>query len=243
MTQGIQIKNQVQVKGKDITRSGSSDVGRFLETVKRVPARKTGTEPGRLIFAMDATLSRAATWDMATHIQNEMFDSTANLGGLAIQLCHFKGFREFSSSDWCTDGDALRDQMSRVRCSGGQTQIHRVLSHCLNENRRQKIQALVFVGDAMEENADSLCELAGQMGISKIPAFVFQEGVDQTTRQTFQEIARLSGGAYAPFNLTSADELKSLLSAVAVYAAGGSKALLNIKNNKAVGLLTRQLKE
>lgn len=230
-------------KGKDLTRSGGSDIGRFLETVKRVPARKTGAEPGRLIFAMDATLSRAATWDMATHIQNEMFDSTASLGGLAIQLCYYKGFREFSSSAWCTDGEALRHQMARVRCSGGQTQIHRVLSHCLDENRRQKIQALVFVGDAMEENADSLCELAGQLGISKIPAFVFQEGIDPTTRQTFKEIARLSGGAYAPFNLTSADELKSLLSAVAVYAAGGSKALLNIKGNKAVGLLTRQLKD
>jgi hypothetical protein len=230
------------VKKKDLTRSGSTDVGRFLEAVRQVPARKTGTDVGRLIFAMDATLSRAATWDMTTHIQNEMFDSTANLGGLAIQLCYYKGYREFSSSAWCTDGDELRPQMARVRCAGGQTQIHRVLSHCLDENRRQKIQALVFVGDAMEENADSLCELAGQMGISKIPAFVFQEGIDSATKQTFQEIARLSGGAYAPFNLASADELKSLLAAVAVYAAGGSKALLNIKNNKAVGLLTRQLK-
>jgi len=231
------------VTKKDLTRSGSTDVGRFLEAVKRVPARKSGTEPGRLIFAMDATLSRAATWDMATHIQNEMFDSTANLGGLAIQLCHYKGYREFSASAWCTNGDDLRKQMARVRCAGGQTQIHRVLSHGLDEHRRQKIQAVVFVGDAMEENPDGLCELAGRMGISKIPAFVFQEGVDPTTRQTFEEIARLSGGAYAPFNLTSADELKSLLSAVAVYAAGGAKALMNIKDNKAVGLLTRQLKD
>lgn len=231
------------MKRKDITRSGNTDVGRFLEAVKQVPAQKTGTEPGRLIFAMDATLSRAATWDMATHIQNEMFDSTTDLGGLAIQLCYFKGYREFSGSAWCHNGVDLRKHMARVRCAGGQTQIHRVLSHCLGENRRQKIQALVFVGDAMEENADSLCELAGQMGISKIPAFVFQEGIDAGTRQAFQEIARLSGGAYAPFNLTSADELKSLLSAVAVYAAGGSKALLSIKDNKSVGLLTRQLKD
>jgi hypothetical protein len=231
------------VKRKDLTRSGSTDVGRFLETVKRVPARKTGAGPGRLIFAMDATLSRAPSWDMATHIQNEMFDSTTNLGGLAIQLCYFKGYREFSASGWCTNGDDLRRQMARVRCAGGQTQINRVLGHCLDENRRRKIQALVFVGDAMEENADMLCELAGKMGINKIPAFVFQEGIDSKTKNTFQEIARLSGGVYAPFNLASADELKSLLSAVAVYAAGGSKALLNIKDNPAVGLLTRQLKD
>jgi hypothetical protein len=180
---------------------------------------------------------------MATHIQNEMFDCTTNLGGLAIQLCYYKGYREFSTSGWCNNGENLRHQMAQVRCAGGQTQIHRVLSHCLDEHRRQKIQALIFVGDAMEENPDSLCEIAGQMGISKIPAFMFQEGVDPSTRQTYQEIARLSGGAYAPFNLNSADELKSLLAAVAVYAAGGHKALLNIKGNKAAGLLTRQLKD
>jgi hypothetical protein len=228
---------------KDLTHSSSSDVGRFLETVKRVPVLKAGSESGRLIFAMDATLSRMPTWDMATHIQNEMFDCTTNLGGLAIQLCYYKGYREFSTSGWCNNGEDLRHQMAQVRCAGGQTQIHRVLSHCLDEHRRQKIQALIFVGDAMEENPDSLCEIAGQMGISKIPAFMFQEGVDPSTRQTYQEIARLSGGAYAPFNLNSADELKSLLAAVAVYAAGGHKALLNIKGNKAAGLLTRQLKD
>ena len=228
---------------KDLTKSTSSDVSRFLETVKRVPAPATGTEPGRLVFAMDATLSRMPTWDMATHIQNEMFDSTTNLGGLAIQLCYYKGFREFVAHGWCRTGNDLRQQMAKVRCAGGQTQIERVLKHCIDENRRTKVQALVFVGDAMEENPDSLCNLAGQMGISKIPAFMFQEGADRITRQTFQEVARLSGGAYAPFNLNSADELKSLLSAVAVYAAGGHKALMNMKPSKAVGLLTQQLKD
>ena len=231
------------MKSKDLKHSNSNDVGRFLETVKRVPVRKNGTESGRLLFAMDATLSRMPTWDMATHIQNEMFDSTSNLGGLAIQLCYYKGYREFSSSAWYNNGDDLRHEIARVRCAGGQTQIHKVLSHCLNENRRQKTQALVFVGDAMEESPDSLCELAGQLGISKVPVFMFQEGVDPATRQTYQEIARLSGGAYAPFNLNSADELKSLLAAVAVYAAGGHQALLNIKGNNAAGQLTRQLKD
>ncbi len=231
------------VKSKDLTQSTSSDVTRFLETVKRVPARKVGSESGRLIFALDATLSRMPTWDMATHIQNEMFDATTGLGGLAIQLCYYRGFQEFSSSAWCNNGDDLRHQMAQVRCAGGQTQIQRVLSHCLDEHRRKKIQGLIFVGDAMEENPDKLCDLAGKMGISKIPAFMFQEGHDLLTQRTFKEVARLSGGAYAPFNLSSAGELKSLLSAVAVYAAGGHKALMNLKRNKAAGLLTRQLKD
>ena len=60
------------MKSKDLKHSNSNDVGRFLETVKRVPVRKNGTESGRLLFAMDATLSRMPTWDMATHIQKEV---------------------------------------------------------------------------------------------------------------------------------------------------------------------------
>lgn len=230
------------MKGKDLTKDSKTDVTSFLDAVKRVPV-KTGGTPGRLIFALDATLSRAPTWDVASHIQNEMFESTASLGGLRIQLCYYKGFREFVTPDWCQSSDELHQIMSKVRCAGGQTQIQRVLQHSLEQHRKEKVAALVFVGDAMEESADSLCELAGQMGLKHLPAFVFQEGNDNTTREVFKEIARLSGGAYAPFNLSSADELKSLLSAVAVYAAGGPKALVQMKDNKAVKLLSRQLKD
>ena len=41
----------------------------------------------------------------------------------------------------------------------------------------------------------------------------------------FRQVARLSGGAYAPFDARSPQVLRDLLSAVAVYAAGGRKAL------------------
>jgi hypothetical protein len=230
------------VNGKDLTRSSKSDVASFLETVKRVPV-KTTNKQGRLIFALDATLSRVPTWDVATHIQNEMFESTASLGGLSIQLCYYKGFREFATPQWCNDGEQLHRIMSRVKCAGGQTQIQRVLQHGLNQHHEDKVAALVFVGDAMEENADVLCELAGQMGLKGIPAFIFQEGNDSNTRLVFKEIARLSGGAYAPFDLSSAEDLKSLLAAVAVYAAGGAKALVQLKNNQSVKLLSQQLKD
>jgi hypothetical protein len=230
------------VTDKDLTRSTSTDVTNFLAAVKRVPA-KTSRDPGRLLFAMDATLSRAPTWDVANHIQNEMFDATANLGGLSVQLCYYKGFKEFVSSAWCSDGEQLHKIMSRVRCAGGQTQIERTLKHALQEHQNNKISALVFVGDAMEENADQLCELAGRLGLMRLPIFIFQEGQDNNTRTLFKELARLSGGAYAPFNLSSADELKALLAAVAVYAAGGPKALVQLKDNKAVKLLTQQLKD
>ena len=59
---------------------------------------------------------------------------------------------------------------------------------------------------------------------------------------TFRQIAELSGGAYAPFNSSSAEELKNLLAAVAVYAAGGRKALEKFeKENLSGKMLTVQI--
>ena len=134
--------------------------------------------------------------------------------------------------------------MTGVRCLGGYTQIARVLRHGLNESGLERIQALVFIGDAMEEKADELCNLAGQLGMMNIPVFIFQEGHDAVVEQTFRQISKLSGGAYAPFDLNSASQLKELLSAVAVFAAGGRLALENFSKKKSnnLKLLTQQLK-
>jgi hypothetical protein len=115
--------------------------------------------------------------------------------------------------------------MSSVFCLGGQTQIGRVLEHALTETRRTKVDALVFVGDCMEEDADALCHSAGELGLLGVPVFVFHEGGEPLARRTFEQVARLSRGAYCPFDANSARQLKDLLSAVAVYAAGGHRAL------------------
>ena len=63
------------------------------------------------------------------------------------------------------------------------------------------MQALVFVGDAMEEPIDDLCAAAGQLGLLGVPAFVFQEGGDAVAERAFREIARLSRGAYCRFDI------------------------------------------
>jgi len=44
-------------------------------------------------------------------------------------------------------------------------------------------------------------------------------------RAAFQEIARLTGGAYAAFDASAPKKLASLLGAAAAYAAGGFAAL------------------
>src|SRR5262249_9246442 len=89
------------------------------------------------------------------------------------------------------------------------------------ETKREKVDALVFVGDCMEEDPDRICHLAGQLGLLGVPAFVFHERADPRAARTFKEIARLTRGAYCHFDADSARQLRDLLAAVAVYATGG----------------------
>ena len=129
--------------------------------------------------------------------------------------------------------------MTAVTCLGGQTQIGRVLNHALKESRRDKVNAVVFVGDCMEEDIDKLCHHAGELGLLGVPVFMFHEGGEPIARRAFEQIARLSGGAYCPFDASSAQQLKELLSAVAVFAAGGRPALADYSRGK--GEVVRQL--
>jgi hypothetical protein len=205
---------------------GRSDVDAFLSELAAAPApqRRAG-ERGRLIFAMDATASREPTWDTAIQIQAEMFSETAALGGLEVQLAWYRGFGEFRASEWVGDSKALVARMTGVRCLAGKTQIARVLKNAIVEAKRGRVGALVFVGDAMEENIDTLGELAGRLGLLGVRAFIFHEGRDATAGRAFQHIAKLTGGACCRFDASSAKQLRELLAAVAVYAAGGRAAL------------------
>lgn len=204
---------------------GSSEVDAFLERVAMTPAPRTEGGRGRLIFAMDATASRAPSWDNACHIQGQMFEETDALGGLEVQLVFYRGFNECKSSPWLSDSNALVRRMARVHCVGGHTQIGKVLKHALKETKRHKVNALVFVGDCMEEDVDFLCHHAGELGLLGVPVFIFHEGADPVATLAFQQIARLSNGAYCRFDMGSAEQLRALLSAVAVFAVGGRRAL------------------
>ncbi|MFZ3237969.1 MAG: VWA domain-containing protein [Stellaceae bacterium] len=221
----------------------SAEVADFLDKVRQAPARPGGGR-GRLIFALDATASREPTWDRACQIQGEMFEATAGLGGLEIQLVFYRGFAECKASHWVTSAAELHRIMRSVRCVGGETQIERVLSHAIRETGRRRVGALVFVGDAIEEKVDRLCRLAGELGLLGVPIFLFHEGRDPSAAAAFKQMASLSRGAYMSFDLASAGRLKELLAAVAVYAAGGYRALAAYGAGKGgeVLQLTSQLK-
>lgn len=226
-------------------KSTRSEIDSFLDRVSKTPPTKTRGNRGRLIFALDATASRESTWDQASHIQAQMFEQTASLGGLDIQLCYYRGYGEFVSSPWLSHTRGLLKRMTEVYCLGGLTQIEKVLAHTLRETVNMKVDALVFIGDCMEENADRLCALAGQLGIHGVPAFIFHEGFDLSAERAFKQIARLTKGAYCRFDSSSAQQLKDLLNAVAVYAAGGRQALEHYSNvhGESVKRLTSQLSD
>jgi len=205
--------------------SSGAEVDAFLDDLSRVPVRVPGAADGRLLFAMDATASREASWDMAARIQGEMFEATRDIGGLAVQLAFFRGFGEFKVSGWQSDPKAIHRLMNGVFCLAGQTQVEKVLKHARNEATRSAVRAVVYVGDCFEENLDAVGQVAGELGLLGVPAFMFHEGHDPDGERAFRHIAKLSGGAYAHFDAASADVLKKLLGAVAVFAAGGRSAL------------------
>lgn len=233
-------------KDPKLPQGGStSEVEAFLRKVAATPAPAAGTAArGRLIFAMDATASREPTWDRASHLQAEMFKETEALGGLQVQLIYYRGFGECKASPWVASSDALLRFMTGVFCLAGRTQIGKVLKRAVKETKEQKVSALVFVGDAMEEDIDHLGHLAGELGLLGVPCFMFHEGGDPVSRRAFQQIARLSGGAFCNFDSASARQLRELLSAVAVFAAGGRRALADYSRRTGglVPQITHQVK-
>lgn len=204
--------------------ASSAEVEAFVRRMQTIqPVTKQGR--GRLVFAMDATMSRQPTWDMALALQAEMFDVVREIGGLDVQLVFFRGAGECRSSGWVADPTALARLMTSVQCRGGFTQIGKVLSHTRQESSKTRVNALVYVGDCMEEQIDDLCGRAGELALIGVPVFLFQEGNDQAASRTFREIASLTRGAWCRFDHGSAEQLRALLKAVAVYAAGGRSAL------------------
>jgi len=231
----------------DISTDNSSDeIDQFLDSVKSTPVATTAApgQAGQLIFALDATASRQATWDQASTLQADMFTKTQGLSALKLQLVYFRGYDECRASPWLDNSRSLLRMMNKITCVAGRTQIARLLKHAIAEAKQHPVQAMVFVGDAMEEDVDELGELAGELNLLGLPVFVFQEGYDMATSMAFKQIAQISGGAHCRFDANSAHQLGQLLNAVAAYAAGGRDALLRLSGNgsKQAALLLEQLR-
>jgi hypothetical protein len=208
--------------------SSHAEIDAFLAQVRTLAPTVASGQRGRLIFALDATMSRQPLWDTACRLQADMFREAAAIGGLDVQLVYYRGLTECRASGWVSQAERLGALMERMDCRGGHTQIGKVIAHARRETQRAKVQALVFVGDAMEEKLDDLCHAAGELGLLGVPAFMFQEGGDPVAEHAFREIARLTRGAYCRFDPGAAHQLAQLLRAAAAYAAGGMRALADL---------------
>jgi hypothetical protein len=210
----------------------SARVSAFLEKVQ-------ANRRGRIVFVVDATGSRERAWDMASREQAQMFSEAAGLGTLDVQLVYFRGLAgyggECKASRWTGDPQDLARAMARVTCQTGHTQIQRALEHVCKEHQAQPVNAVVYVGDMCEEPAQALYDATAS--ISGVPLFIFQEGDDPSAAVIFQEMARLSRGAYFAFRPGASDQLRDLLRAVAAFATGGLTALADLRTDSARKLL------
>jgi hypothetical protein len=169
-----------------------------------------------------------------------MFETAAVIGGLDLQVVYYRGSAECVASRWCADAKSLATVMSRIVCAAGPTQIGKVLAHARRENSRRRINAMVLISDACEEPP---CELYAQARqLEDVPVFLFQEGSDENVSRIYTEIGVVTGGAFCRFDAGATERLANLLKAIAVFAAGGIKALA-AQNNAAATLLLAQIKE
>jgi hypothetical protein len=209
-----------------------NDLIDFLGEVeaKHIPA----TPQGRLIFGIDATASRQPTWDLATAMTATMLAETK---GLDLQLAYYRGYDECRTSSWIRSADLLSRMTGKIMCEAGATQIKRILDHALKETTKLQVSALVFIGDAMEEDPDALVLKARELGKRKVPIFAFLEGNNTVADISFKALASASGGAFARFDTNAAKQLGELLSAVVVYAVGGLEALTKQKSLSSTRLI------
>jgi len=220
--------------------SSSGEIADFVREVGQTIRTGGAGDQGRLLFALDATMSRQPTWDVASSLHAEMFKALPADGKLSVQLLYFRGLAECRASKWVNDAEGLGRLMSSVVCQGGNTQITKVFAHARREHGKQPLDALIYVGDAIEENVDSLAAKAGELGLLGCRMFIFQEGHDLRVESAFRELARLTKGAYAPFDTSAPAELAALLRAVAAYATGG-RAALKLQNSAPATALLQQL--
>jgi hypothetical protein len=216
-----------------------------MTTVTTTTDHSPALPRGRLMFALDATGSREAGWAIARDLQAKMFRETAPIGRLACQLVYYRG-DECKASKWAESGDQLARLMNRIECECGTTQIGRVLSHTLHEAGNAPVQALVFIGDAMEEDIEELAAKAAKLGALGVPIFMFQEGNDPRVCKSFRLLALKSGGAYFEFNTNSSravDQLSDRLNAIARLAVGDTAALHRIGITTAAIGVSRDIKK
>src|SRR6201995_4460183 len=121
--------------------STAEDIAAFVAKARAMtPHAQAGR--GRLIFALDATMSRQPTWDMACAMQDDMFREAASLASLDIRLVYYRAFNECRASGWISDSAQLAKLMGKIDCRGGNTQIGKGLTETRREATTSAVRAV-----------------------------------------------------------------------------------------------------
>jgi hypothetical protein len=120
---------------------------------------------GRIAFVIDATGSRVPTWELACQLQSEMLSETAKLGSVELLVIYFRGMDEVGASNWTRDACELQHFMGRIHCEGGYTKYRRAFERVRQEHQRQPINAVVAIGDMLEEEPHTLYDAVVGLGV------------------------------------------------------------------------------
>ena len=183
------------------------------------------TSRGRLIFGLDATASRKAGMGYGgQRSRAQMFREAAAIGNLDLQLVFYRGEANAKPQAGSPIPPA-RPHHVDDRLPGRQDPDREDSEPTSQkETALLHVGRLVFIGDALEENPDTLVTRARELGRSKTPAFLFQEGRDSEVEIRLSRHRSQHGGAYA-LSVRARRQLGELLKAVAVFTTGGLKAL------------------
>ena len=199
-----------------------------LAKLGRTEERRIAQHAGKLIFGLDLTGSREAGLKQARIATAEMFDAIRTFGKVEMKLVYYRGTDQCRESQWCADAEVLRRSMLKLSCERGSTQIAKLLRLVLAE--REKLSAVVFVGDHCEEDPEELLGLAKKLRDKGIPLFVFHECEDHDewslkAKPPFKRLAEISGGIYVEFKPDSGQVLRELLPSIAAFSTAGTEGV------------------
>ena len=182
-------------------------------------------ERPRLVFAVDATSSRSAAWEVSKKLTDKLFSAVP--GGLDVALAVHGGNRVHTFTPFVPDAASLRKLAAGVRCRAGYTRLLDILARVVKEDR---VRVVVYIGDVFEESERQALRLADKLRRKETRVIILHDACsrDFDDGEVFRAIAERTGGAVLPFDYSSLERLGELLEAVAVLAVGGVEAVEEI---------------
>ena len=190
------------------------DTGNFPVPPRARPVR---AERRRLVFAVDATASRAHAWAAAKKLTDTLLDALP--GELDVAFAVHSGGKLDTFTRFTSNAGKLRDMAAGVQCRGGYTRLLDIMNRVA---ALPEVGVLLYIGDCFEESERKACKLADSLGRLKTRVVILHDGPPPAI---FREITERSGGALLPFDIRALDELRAMLAAVAVVAVGGPELL------------------